>query len=377
MRRMARYWLDLPWRFRSKRDRRLTLGTSLVGSLRRSMIDRGIPLWLETPLESLVADGRRVTGVEAIQHGRIVRIRANRGVILAAGGFEHNQEMRDLYLPKPTQAQWTVTPPANTGDAIRAGHKLGAKLDLMDWAWWAPTVFVAGREGRRAVFVERALPGCVMVNRAGQRFVDEAAPYQDIVTAMFADQEKTGANMPAWLIFDATFRRKYPIGPLLPGMIRPDSSLPANWADKVYFKADSLEALAKRIGVDPTGLADSVRRMNEYAKSGIDAQFGKGANGFDRYYGDRNVKPNPCLGPIDKPPFYAMRIDPGDIGTKGGLLTDEFARVLREDGQPIAGLYATGNTSAAVMGPSYPGAGSTIGPAMTFGFVAAHHLAGV
>jgi 3-oxosteroid 1-dehydrogenase len=159
--------------------------------------------------------------------------------------------------------------------------------------------------------------------------------------------------------------------------VQKDSSLPKEWADKVYFKAESLDALANRISVDAAGLMESIRKMNAYAASGVDVDFGKGANSFDRYYGDTNVKPNPCLAPIVKAPFYALRIDAGDIGTKGGLLTDEFARVLREDGQPIAGLYACGNTSAAVMGPSYPGAGSTIGPAMTFGFVAAHHLAGV
>jgi 3-oxosteroid 1-dehydrogenase len=377
MRRMAAYWLDLPWRFRSRRDRRLTLGSSLVGSLRRSMMDRKIALWLKTPLDSLLFDSRRVTGVVATTGRGSIRIAARRGVILAAGGFEHNQAMREQYLPKPTQAEWTVTPPENTGDAIRAAHSLGAQLALMDHAWWAPTVFVSGREKRRAVFVERALPGCVLVNRIGQRFVDEAAPYSDIVYAMYADHEKSGANLPAYLVFDADFRRKYPIGPLLPAMVRPDKSLPASWIGTVYFKADSLDALSQQIEVDASGLRATVERMNGYAQSGEDREFGKGSNRFDRYYGDVNVRPNPCLAPIAKPPFYAIRIDAGDIGTKGGLLTDQFARVLRSDGQPIAGLYATGNTSAAVMGPSYPGAGSTLGPAMTFGYVAAHHLAGV
>ena len=377
MRRMARYWFDLPWRFRSKRDRRLTLGSSLVGSLRRSMMDRDIPLWLNTALESLVVDARRVAGLVAIQNGRTLRIGARRGVILAAGGFEHNQAMRDQYLPKPTRAEWTVTPPSNTGDAIRAGQSVGAQLALMDHAWWAPTVFIAGREKRRALFVERALPGCVMVNRLGRRFVNEAAPYSDIVYAMYADHQKSGANLPAWLVFDAEFRRKYPCGPLLPGMVRPDKSLPASWAGTVYFKADSLDSLASQIEVDAKGLRETAERMKQYAASGEDQEFGKGSNNFDRYYGDVNVKPNPCLATISKPPFYAIRIDAGDIGTKGGLLTDEYARVLREDGQPIPGLYATGNTSAAVMGPSYPGAGSTLGPAMTFGYIAAHHLAGV
>ncbi len=371
----ARYWLDVRWRLRIRRDRRLTLGNALVAALRRSMLDRGIPLWLNTALDSIVADGRRIVGVVAIQNGRPIRIGANRGVILAAGGFEHNQSMREQYLPKPTNSEWTTTPPFNTGDAIRAGQQVGAQLSLMDMAWWAPTVFVPGKERRRALFVERALPGCVMVNRLGRRFVNDAAPYSDIVSAMYADNEKTGANLPAWLVFDADFRRKYPCGPLLPGMARPDTALPKDWAGTVYFRAYSLDALARQIGVD-VALIETVQRMNSYAASGVDSEFGKGANEFDRYYGDVNVKPNPCLGSIAKPPFYALRIDAGDIGTKGGLLTDEHARVLRDDGQPIAGLYATGNTSAAVMGPSYPGAGSTIGPAMTFGFIAARHLAG-
>jgi 3-oxosteroid 1-dehydrogenase len=375
IRRFAAYWFDVRWRGRSRRDRRLTLGNALVGALRRSMMDRGIPLWRNTALDSIIADGRRVTGVTAIQQGRAIRIGANRAVILAAGGFEHNQAMREQYLPKPTSSEWTTTPPFNTGDAIRAGQQVGAQVTLMDMAWWAPTVFVPGRERRRALFIERALPGCVMVNRLGRRFVNEAAPYSDIVTAMYADNEKTGANLPAWLIFDAAFRRKYPCGPLVPGMVKPDGVLPKTWAGSVYFKADSLEGLAAQIGVDGAALAKTVQRMNSYAASGVDTEFSKGANEFDRYYGDVNVQPNQCLGPISKPPFYALRIDAGDIGTKGGLLTDEHACVLRDNGEPIPGLYATGNTSAAVMGPSYPGAGSTIGPAMTFGFIAARHLA--
>jgi 3-oxosteroid 1-dehydrogenase len=376
-RRMLTYWLDLPWRLRTKRDRRLTLGSSLIGSLRRSMMDRSIALWLNAPFESLIVDSRRIIGVTAKRDGKQVRIGARRGVILAAGGFEHNQQMREQYLPKPTRTEWTVTPEANTGDAIRAGLEAGARLDLMDHAWWAPTVFIAGREKRRALFVERALPGCVMINRLGKRFVDEAAPYSDIVYAMYADNEKSNANLPAWLIFDAEFRRKYPCGPLLPGMVRPDKSLPSSWLGSVFFRAGSLDSLASQIQVDAAGLRETIERMAEFAQSGDDKEFGKGSNPFDRYYGDVNVKPNPCLAPIAKPPFYAMRIDAGDIGTKGGLLTDEYARVVREDGQPIPGLYAIGNTSAAVMGPSYPGAGSTLGPAMTFGYIAAHHLAGV
>jgi len=181
--------------------------------------------------------------------------------------------------------------------------------------------------------------------------------------------------VPCWLIFDATFRYKYPMGIFLPGQIEPDASLPKDWLDKVYFKADSIDALAKKIGVDVNGLKATVEDMNGFAKSGVDPQFGKGTTAIDTYYSDPSVKPNSCLGPIVKAPFYAVQMYPGEIGTKGGLVTDASARVLREDGSVINGLYAIGNTSSAVMGATYPGAGSTLGPAMTFGYVAAKVIA--
>ena len=200
------------------------------------MMDRNIPLWLNTALESLVTDARRVVGLVATQNGATVRIAARRGVILAAGGFEHNQAMRDEYLPKPTRAEWTVTPPSNTGDAIRAGQGVGAQVALMDHVVGADGFRDGPREAQSVV--RRAQPaGCVMVNRMGNRFVNEAAPYSEVVYAMYADHQKSNANMPAWLVFDAEFRRKYPCGPLLPGMVRPDKSLPAAWAGTVYFRA--------------------------------------------------------------------------------------------------------------------------------------------
>jgi 3-oxosteroid 1-dehydrogenase len=191
---------------------------------------------------------------------------------------------------------------------------------------------------------------------------------------MYRDHAKTGASVPAWMVFDAQFRHKYPCGPIMPGAMMPDSRIPAAFRPLLH-RADSLDALADHIGVDAQGLRDTVADMNRYAQSGVDEEFGKGGNAFDTYYGDPQVKPNPCLAPIVKGPFYAVCIDAGDIGTKGGLVTDEFARVLRADASPITGLYAIGNTSASMMGASYPGAGSTLGPAMTFGFIAANHLA--
>jgi len=374
--RLFRYWTDLPWRFKSKRDRRMTLGTAMVATLRASMLDRDIPLWLETPFEDLIVEGGRVVGVVARQGGKEVRIRARRGVVLAAGGFERNQAMREQYLPAPTDSRWPVTPDgANTGDAIRAGLKAGAAVDLMGYVWGVPVAGVPGEGSQRPMFIERNLPGCVIVNRFGKRFVNECEPYPDFIHAMYRDLDQTGGGIPAWMIVDADFRRKNMCGPLMPASIMPDSRLPADWLGRVFHRADTLDALADQIGVDKAGLAETVKRMNQYAKDGKDPEFHKGETPIDRYYGDRTVKPNPCLGPIAKAPFYALQIYPGDTGTKGGLLTDERARVLAETGAPIAGLYAIGNCSSSVMGPSYPGPGSTLGPAVTFGFLAANEMA--
>lgn len=374
LRQFARYWLDLGWRRKTRRDRRLTLGNSLVAGLRRAMMDRAIPLWLDTALQDLVIEDGVVRGVRAMKDGRPVEIRALRGVILAAGGFERNQAMREQYLPQPTQAAWSATPPNNTGDAIRAAQAAGAGVALMSQVWGAPTVHVRGEEKQRALFIERAMPGCLVVNGQGRRFVNEAAPYSEFVPAMYRDHEQTGCSVPAWLVFDATFRHKYPCGPILPGSVMPDRSIPAALSG-ILVRAGSLGELAALTGIDTAGLADSVARMNRYAATGVDEEFGKGDNLFDTYYSDPAVRPNPCLAPIGKAPFYAVRLDAGDIGTKGGLVTDASARVLREDGSAIPGLFAIGNTSASMMGPSYPGAGSTLGPAMTFGFVAADVLA--
>lgn len=371
---MLRYWLDLRWRFKTKRDRRMTLGQSLVGQLRNALLKKQVPLWLESGMESLIEDGGRVLGVVVKRGGKTLRLRATRGVVLASGGFEANQAMREQYLPQPTNAAWTGAPPINHGDGIRAGIALGAKLGFMNLVWGSPTVNVPGASAQTTLFVERCMPGCIIVNKKGLRFVNEAAAYPDVVTAMYADAAKGNGGVPAWLVFDATFRHKYPAGLFLPGQMQPDSSLPKDWLDKVYYRADSLEALAAKIGIDAQGLIASAAKIGEYAALGKDPDFGKGGTAIDRYYSDPQNFPNPCLGPVVKAPFYAMRLDPGEIGTKGGLMADEHARVLREDGSVISGLYVTGNCSAAVMGKTYAGAGSTLGPAMTFAYVAVRDM---
>ena len=372
---MLRYWTDFSWRRRSTRDRRQTLGQALTGSLRHALHQQKVPLWLETGLESLVEEQGRVVGVVVTKAGSKLRLRARQAVVLACGGFESNQKMREQYLPQPTNKAWTGAPPINHGDGIRAGQALGAKLDFMNLTWGSPTVYTPGAAAQTTLFVERCMPGCLIVNKRGRRFVNEAAAYPDVLTAMYEDDAKGNGSVPCWIVFDATFRYKYPMGIFLPGQIQPDSKLPKDWLDKVYYRADSLDALAAKIGVDAQGLAESVEKINAFAKVGVDAEFGKGNTLIDRYYSDPHHKPNPCLGPVQKAPFYAVRLDAGEIGTKGGLATDEHARVLREDGSVIAGLYATGNCSAAVMGKTYAGAGSTLGPAMTFGYIAARDIA--
>ncbi|GGU72744.1 3-ketosteroid-delta-1-dehydrogenase [Pseudomonas laurentiana] len=374
---MLRYKLDFKWRRKSKFDRRAALGSSLVASLRRSLMDRNVPLWLNTDFRGLLTEQGRVTGVTVQRDGQEKQLHARYGVILGSGGFEQNQALREHYLPKPTRMAWSATPPGNnTGAALEAGLAQGAATALMDWAWWAPTIAVPGEEKPRGIFAERAFPGAIVVNGQGQRFVNEAAPYLEFVDAMHRDNQRTGGkSVPAWVIFDGHFRFHYAMGPLMPAQVMPDSRLRKEWLNTLYWKADTLAQLAEQIGVDAVGLEHTVDKVNEYARTGKDVDFDRGGNVFDRYYGDCNIKPNPCLAPLRKGPYYAMRLDAGDIGTKGGLLTNEHAQVVRDNGTPIDGLYAIGNCSASVMGTSYPGAGGTLGPAMTFAYVAANHLA--
>lgn len=368
-----RYWRDREGRKLSRRDRFLTLGNALVGALRCSLLDRGVPLWLNCQLERLLIVGERIGGARVLRDGQWLNIKARHGVIIAAGGFERNQAMRTQHHPQPSQAQWSATPPCNTGDGIRAAQAVGASTALMAHSWWAPTVQVPGEEKQRALFIERNLPGCILVDSAGERFVNEGAPYSDIVYAMYRRNREGATSVPCWLVFDADYRRKYPCGPLLPGYAQPDWRLPEHLR-KVLHKADDLGALAALIGVDGAGLGRTVARFNAMAVCGRDDDFGKGESLFDRYYGDPGVQPNPCLAPLHKAPFYAVRVDAGDIGTKGGLLTNAHAQVLHQDGKPIQGLYAIGNSAASMMGRTYPGAGATLGPAMTFGYLAAEHI---
>jgi 3-oxosteroid 1-dehydrogenase len=356
-------------RTRLLRQRLLSMGQALAAGLRAGLQASRVPVWLDTPMTGLHLDAGRVAGVAVARDGEPALILASRGVVLAAGGFERNAAMRRHYQRPPIGTEWTTGSPGNTGDAIMAGETAGAALDLMDDAWWGPSIPLPS--GPYFCLAERSLPGCLLVNGAGQRFVNESAPYVDAVHAMYEGHTDAVPHIPSWLIFDQRYRNSYVFAGLPPGR-----SLPRRWsAVGSVHRAATVAELAASAGLDPAALAATVARFNGFAGAGRDEDFHRGDSAYDRYYGDPRRRPNPNLAPLDTPPFYAVKIVPGDLGTKGGLRTDERARVLRADGSPIPGLYAAGNTSAAVMGHSYAGAGATIGPAMTFGYIAALDLA--
>ena len=349
----------------------LSMGQALAAGLRAGLLAAGVPVWLDTPMTGLeIAEGR-VTGVQVSRGGEPVLVRASRGVLLATGGYERNAELRQRFQRAPIGADWTVGSPGNTGEGILAGQEAGGVLELMDDAWWGPSMPLPS--GPVFCLAERSLPGCILVNAAGERFVNESAPYVDAVHAMYDKHTEDDPHIPSWLIADQRYRNRY----VFTG-IPPRKPLPRRWQRAgVVVRAESLPELAELIGVPADALTKTVRKFNEFARAGQDTDFGRGDSAYDRYYGDPNCKPNPNLAPLTQPPFYAIRIVPGDLGTKGGLRTDEHARVLRADGSVINGLYAAGNTSAMVMGRSYAGPGATIGPAMTFGYLAALDAAGL
>ena len=370
---LLRYWLDWPFRFTSRKDRRLTLGNALAGGLRLALNESKVPLWLDSGLEELVTEDGRITGAVIRRNGKAMRIRAHKGVVLAAGGFDKNQVMRDVHAPLYPNALYSGGTSGNTGDAIRAGQALGADTLNLQSTWAAPVFYVPGEDRGRLCTIERALPGCMMVNQQGERYLNEAASYHIVGQQMARRQREHGDASPSWFVFDYTYRHSYPVGPVYP--------LVPDWAQNgmvktILKKGRTLAELAEQMGVDVARLEATVSRFNANAAKGEDPDFHRGDAAYDKMYGDPRVSPNPCLRPLNKGPFYAMPIYPGDIGTNGGLRTDAQARVLDGQGKPIGGLYAIGNSAASAMGESYPGAGVTIGPALTFGYLAAHHLTG-
>ncbi len=372
---MLRYFKRKRW----GRDTKLCAGNSLMGRLLLSLKERNVPAWLNTSVEELVFEDGKVVGALVRKDGETIRVKTNRGVVLAAGGFSRNLEMRKQYQRQPITTEWTAGTPSNTGDAIRMGRDAGGALDLMDEAWWTPVSMVPKSPFSWVLVVEKSLPHGLFVNQSGKRFTNEAAPYIDVVNGMYDDVAKSGATDPRWFhIFDATYRKSSIAGPVAPGKVMPDKQLPHRYRDgKFLYKAATLDALCEQLKIPAATVKSTIARFNEYALKGEDPDYNRGWSAQDRYYGDPSVKPNCSLGPIETPPFYAVQIYPGDLGTKGGLVTDEHSRVLKADGQVIPGLYAAGNSSSSVMGRSYPGAGGTIGPALTFGFLAAEDAARV
>lgn len=343
------------------------MGRAIIAAMRKGLLDIDVPVLLETPMTKLIVTDGVVTGVEALHKGEPTVFTARYGVVLGSGGFEHNAEMREKYQRAPITTEWTTGAAANTGDGILAGMDVGADVGFMEDAWWGPTVFKGGKPW--FALAERNLPGCIMVNTRGKRFGNESAPYVEAVHTMYGGEygqgEGPGENIPAWLVFDQRYRDRYLFAGLQPGQ-----KFPSRWMENENIvKAATLAELAGVIGVPAENLASTVQRFNTFAETGKDADFGRGDSHYDRYYGDPTVKPNPCLAEISQGPFYAAKIVPGDLGTKGGLVADSAGRVLREDGTTIPGLYASGNCATPVMGHTYAGPGATIGPAITFGYL--------
>ncbi|MFC7049886.1 FAD-binding protein [Emcibacter nanhaiensis] len=375
LKRALHHYLDLPWLVRHGNSPRLTLGNALVGRCMLSLKQRNIPIWRETKLKRLIRDETGVIGIVAERDGKEVRIKAKKGVILAAGGFGANQEMRKTYLTRSPETERSVAPDINMGDGISAGMELGADTHLMDEAWWIPIYRLRDSKLTCGMFMERSFPGSMIINRQGARYLNEAANYDDAGRAMANANSTNGPDVPSYFIFDKRCRENYIAGPLQPMPAVMDAVLSAETKDLV-IKAPDLKSLAEKLNIDPVALENTVERFNRQALAGVDADFHRGEETYERHYSDPNVAPNSTMAPITEAPFYAIPIYAGDIGTKGGLVTDRDARVLDRGGNTINGLYAAGNTAASIMGRSYPGGGVTIGPSMVFGARAALHIAG-
>lgn len=352
---------------KARRAALLTNGASLIGQLLRIALDRGVQVWTGAPVEDLVVEDGRVVGVRTVRDRQPVHVRARQGVLISAGGFAHNREMRLRHGgDQPNEGKWSMSNPGDTGEAIAAAMRLGAQTALMDEAWWMPSPRT-GRFGQSTLDQARQRPRTIFVDADGRRFCNESNSYMEVGKAMY-ERDKTSRAVPCWLIFDDRYRKRYAHVRSHPG-----------WFPKQMFesgrlkKAATLRELAEQCGIDPDGLAETVDHFNEHARRGVDPEFGRGASAYNRALGDPHRKVHPCLGPIDEAPYYACEVLPGDIGTCGGLLTDEHARVLGPGDRPIPGLYATGNSTATVMGRHYLGPGASIANTMVFGYLAARH----
>jgi succinate dehydrogenase/fumarate reductase flavoprotein subunit len=370
---VARFLSD---RLRYSRGTRLVMGNALVARLYHSLRERDVPILFETSIEGLVIGADGVTGAVLRSGGKSLRVRARKGIVLATGGYAHNASLRGAFMPELGRAR-SMAVQSNRGDGIALGQKAGARVapeEHRSGAFWSPVSVTRRPDGSTGLFphlvMDRAKPGLIAVNASGRRFVNEADSYHDFVEAMFASH-KSAPTIPAYLICETRFVRKYGLGAIHPGT----RSLAAVERSGYLVSAGTIEELARRISVDPAGLRETVRRSNEYARTGVDLDFAKGETELNRFNGDPVHGPNPCLGPIEAPPFCAMQVWPAEIACSTGLATDEDARVIDRGGRPIPGLYACGNDMASIMSGTYAGPGITLGPAIVFAYRAARHAA--
>lgn len=350
---------------------RLTNGNALAGRLLKSALDAGVVLCNSTSIEALCKDGDAVRGAELKRDGTIIRVKVRKGVVLACGGFPQDAARRARLFSHG--AHFSPAPPGNTGDGLRLAEDAGGRIDesLPNAAAWVPVSRVPRADGSFGLFphfIDRAKPGVIAVTPKGRRFVNEANSYHDFVQGLFARGETS-----AWLITDHRAIRAYGLGFVKPWPLPLGSHLVSGY----LISGTNIKELAEKIDVEVFEFEKTLSRYNDAAQSGSDPDFGKGGTAYNRFYGDAEITPNPCVAPIVAPPFYAVKVVVGDLGTYAGIATNGHAQVLDENKRPIPGLYAAGNDALSIMGGNYPGPGITLGPAMTFGWIAGRHLAGV
>jgi succinate dehydrogenase/fumarate reductase flavoprotein subunit len=347
-------------------------GQALGAGLYAGALNANIPVITNTKLVELLMDGENVVGAVVDQNGTIKTINVTKGVVLAAGGFDHNMPMRQKYQSASLQPNYSFGAEGNTGDAILLSQAIGADIDLMKQAWWFPAVApVKKGDSPQVLLAERSLPGSFMVNSTGKRFINEATDYMTFGQKLLADEKEGTPIGDMWLVFDQTYRNRY----ILAGSLFPRAKLPEEWYNAgIAYSADSAEELAKAIGLPVNEFNSAFNRFNEMADKGKDEDYKRGDSAYDRYYGDPTVKPNPNLLAL-KDKLYAVKVVLSDLGTCGGLVADEHGRVLRKDKSTIEGLYAIGNTAANIFGKTYPGAGGTICQGLVYGYIVAQHAA--
>lgn len=344
----------------------VTAGAALQGRMLQAALKSGIDIRTGAPVSQIILEDGAVTGVVTVKDGRPWRVGARLGVLLNAGGFANNQEMLDRYIPN-VRTEWSMAAEGDTGDMHRELMRIGAAMAQMN-DMVGNQMTMPPNAGPQGIQMQLAKPHAFLVDQSGERYMNEGGSYMEFCARML-ERHETVPAVPSWWIMDSQFLARYMLAQTMPGTRKPDL-----WFAQGYLKrADTIEGLAKACGIDPVKLKTTTDRFNRFAQQGRDEDFHRGDRAYDRWLGDPTHRGSPALGTVEKAPFYAVTVVPGNVGTFGGVVTDIHARVLREDGTVIRGLYATGTTTAAVMGHTYPGAGCSIGPAFTFGYVAAKH----